>query len=216
MGKKGCVIQSCKYSCTLRAGAARTVGGLCATLAVVIASWSPLATPSAAAAARPRARAAGAPCRGATLRPTGADAALVDAATLCLINQIRAANGLRPLRANRYLLRVAASQVSAMVGTDYFADVRPSGQTPLALVNVTRYPAHAAGVAVGQNIAWGTGSYSSPLRIVAQWMASPPHRAVILTSEYRDAGVAVDPAVPGVLGAGKSGATYAMEFGRRF
>jgi hypothetical protein len=48
-------------------------------------------------------------------------------------------------------------------------------------------------------------------------MASPPHRAIILTGYYRDAGVAVEPALPGVLRVGRSGATYAMEFGvRRF
>ena len=102
-----------------------------------------------------------------------------------------------------------------MVRWDYFADVRPSGQTPLSLVGVTRYPAHTAGIAVGQNIAWGTGAYATPEHIVAEWMASPPHRAIILTGYYRDAGVAARPALPGVLRAGRSGATYAMEFGAR-
>ncbi len=88
--------------------------------------------------------------------------------------------------------------------------------TPLALVGVTRYPAHPAGFAVGQNIAWGTGRYSTAAHIVSEWMASPPHRAIILAGDYRDAGVAVAPAVPGVLRAGRGGATYAMEFARRF
>lgn len=104
-----------------------------------------------------------------------------------------------------------------MVRWDYFADVRPSGQTPLSLVGVTRYPGHAAAYSVGQNIAWGTGRDTTPSRIVAAWMASPPHREIILTGEYRDAGVAVTPAVPGVIGTGRHGATYAVEFGvRRF
>ncbi len=141
----------------------------------------------------------------------------MERATLCLINEIRVAHGLRALHANRYLLGVAASQVTTMLSWDYFADVRPTGQTPLSLVGVTRYPAHAAGFAVGQNIAWGTGSLSSPEHIVAEWMGSAPHRAVILTAQYRDAGVAAKPAVPGVVSSGRSGATYAMEFGvRRF
>ncbi len=147
--------------------------------------------------------------------PSSADAAAVDSATLCLVNQIRAAHRLHPLRANRYLLGVAASQVTTMVSWDYFADVRPSGQTPLSLVGITRYPAHSAAFAVGQNIAWGTGSYASPAHIVAEWMASPPHSEVILTAKYRDAGVGVKPAVPGVLGRGRSGATYAMELAVR-
>jgi uncharacterized protein YkwD len=158
---------------------------------------------------------ASAACAGATLTPTSSDTAAVDTATLCLVNEIRAAHHLHSLRANRYLLGVATSQVTTMVSWDYFSDVRPSGQTPLSLVGVTRYRAHAAGFAVGQNIAWGTGSFASPEHIVQEWMASSPHRAVILTSQYRDAGVAVEPAIPGVLRAGRSGATYAMEFGVR-
>ena len=177
--------------------------------------WASPLSGSAAAAAGPRARAAARPCAGATLTPTSADTRAVEVATLCLINQIRVANGLHRLRANRYLLGVAASQVATMVSWDYFADDRPSGQTPLSLVGVSRYPAHAAAFAVGQNIAWGTGALATPAHIVAEWMASPPHRAVILTAEYHDAGVAVTPAVPRVLQPNRSGATYAMEFAMR-
>ena len=141
----------------------------------------------------------------------------MDQATLCLIDRIRQGHRLPALRANPQLLGVAGSQVATMVSWDYFADVRPSGQTPLSLVAVTAYPAHAADIAVGQNIAWGVGPYSTARHIVAAWMRSPPHRANILSDAYRDAGVAVKPALPGVLRAGRHGATYAMEFGvRRF
>jgi uncharacterized protein YkwD len=156
-------------------------------------------------------------CPGERLRPTPANAATVNQATLCLIDRIREAHHLRELRSNPQLLGVANSQVASMIHRDYFADVRPSGQTPLSLIDVTAYPAHAADIAVGQNIAWGVGPYSTARHIVAEWMRSPPHRANILSGAYRDAGVAVTPAVPGVLRAGHRGATYAMEFGvRRF
>jgi len=167
------------------------------------------------AAAAPRASTAPGGCPGATLQPTTADEAAVNSATLCLVNAVRSAHHLHALRSNGQLAKVATSQVSSMIRWDYFADVRPSGQTPMSLVDVTRYPAHTAGFAVGQNIAWGTGTFASPEHIVTEWMASPPHRAIILTGSYRDAGVAVDPALPGVLRAGHSGATYAMEFGVR-
>ncbi len=154
-------------------------------------------------------------CPSTSLQPNGGDEAAVDRATLCLVNAIRRAHHLHALRPNLQLGKVAASQVATMIRWDYFADVRPTGQTPLSLVGVTRYPAHSAGFAVGQNIAWGSGALASPAHIVAEWMASPPHRAIILTSYYRDAGVGVDPALPGVLRAGHRGATYAMEFGVR-
>ena len=184
-------------------------------LAALTLALAPSGLWPAAAAAKRRARTAVAACSGSTLSPTAADLALVDRATLCLVNQIRASDGLRPLRANRYLQRVASSQVRTMVSWDYFGDVRPSGQTPMSLVGVTRYPAHAAGFAVGENIAWGTGALATPAHIVAEWMASPPHREVILTAEYRDAGIAATPAVPSVLHPNRPGATYAMEFGAR-
>jgi uncharacterized protein YkwD len=155
------------------------------------------------------------PCRSANLHPTATNWRVVDTATLCLVNQVRIAHGLDPLRANRELRKVAASQVTTMVSRDYFSDDRPTGQTPLALVAITHYPAHAAEFAVGENIAWGTGSFTTPAHIVAEWMASPPHREVMLSAQYRDAGVAVTAAIPAVLDAGPQGATYAIEFGVR-
>lgn len=155
-------------------------------------------------------------CPGAGLHPTATNTGAVKAATLCLVDQARAARRLPPLRTNRELGQVANSQVSAMVLRNYFSDVSPSGQTPLSMVFVTHYPAHAAGISIAQNIAWGDGRDTTPARIVSAWMASRSHRAIILTGEYRDAGVAVEAALPRVLGAGRRGATYVMEFGARF
>jgi uncharacterized protein YkwD len=175
--------------------------------------------PIASLAATAPALAAGgaAACSAATgAEPTPSNREADEVATLCLINRIRAAHHLPALRDNRQLASVADSQVTSMVARDWFSDVRPGGITPLALVGSTSYPARAATIAVGQNIAWGTGSFSTPAHIVSEWMASPPHRAIILTRQYRDAGVSIEPAVPGVLHAGHAGATYAMEFGRRY
>jgi uncharacterized protein YkwD len=156
-----------------------------------------------------------APCQGTDLNPTPDNAAAIGAATLCLIDRIRHAWHLGPVRANAALRAVAASQVRNMVRWDYFSDVRPSGQTPMALVAATGYRAHASSVSVAQNIAWGTGPYATPARIVAAWMASPPHRRVILTRSFRDAGVAAIAAVPSRFSHGTYGATYAIEFGAR-
>jgi uncharacterized protein YkwD len=127
---------------------------------------------------------------------------------------VRLLHHVRALRPNAQLGAVASSQVSSMLHRDWFADVRPGGQTPMALVIVTSY-ARAASISVGQNIAWGTGRYSTPAQIVAAWMASPAHRAIMLSGEYRDAGAAAAPQLPGVLHAGRRGAIYAIEFGAR-
>lgn len=162
------------------------------------------------------AKATSAPCRDTNLKPSAANAARVDAATLCLIDRERKSRQLRPLRPNGELRTLATSQVDHMVSWNYFADDRPPGLTPLSLLAATRYPAHAKRVSVGQNIGWGTGPYATPASMVAGWMASPEHREIILTGEYRDAGVGVAPALPAVIGQQFAGATYAIEFARRF
>lgn len=155
------------------------------------------------------------PCRYTGLSPNAADAGKVDAATLCLVDEMRGAYHLRPLRANRELRRLANSQVRDMVSWNYFADNRPPGLTPMSLLAGTRYPARAKSIAVGQNIGWGTGPYATAASMVAAWMASPEHRAVILTRGYRDAGVGVAPSLPALLGQELAGATYAIEFATR-
>lgn len=196
---------------------AALVACACAFAAALLTCVAALAAHTGRRPEEARPAAAGSPCSGEGLLPTAANVRAVDAATLCLVNRLRGARGLRSLRANGELRRVASSQVDTMVSHDYFADDRPTGQTPLSLVAVTRYPVHTDGFAVGQNIAYGTGSDTTPAHIVEEWMASPPHREIMLSGEYRDAGVAVTPAVPAMLGAGGHGATYAIEFGvRRF
>jgi uncharacterized protein YkwD len=154
-------------------------------------------------------------CPHGGLRANARNADAVERATLCLIDRVRSRYGRRALRINPQLGTVAESQVASMLRWNYFADVRPSGQTPLALVAVTPYRAHAARIAVGQNIAWASGSAATPAHIVAEWMASPPHRAIMLSSRFRDTGIAVEPALPSVLGAGRRGAVWAVEFGER-
>jgi uncharacterized protein YkwD len=177
--------------------------------ATVLASLALAAGLPAAAAAH---RQSG--CPGAGLRPTATNVRSIGAATLCLVNDVRAAWRLGPVRANGELRWLAAKQVRDMVHHDYFADVRPDGLTPMAVLGATSYRSHAARVSVAQNIAWGTGTAATPAAIVAAWMASPPHRRVILTGSFRDAGVYTVPAVPARLAQGY-GATYAIEFGTR-
>jgi uncharacterized protein YkwD len=161
------------------------------------------------------------PCRiaeeSANLAPSAANARIVDAATLCLINQARRAHGLRALRFNRALQSVAVGQATDMVRGDYFGDNSPSGQTPLVRILASHYPPRAtsASLLTAQNIGWGTGPNATPSGIVRAWMESPPHRRIILTAAYRDAGVGVAAGVPSVLERGRLGATYAVEFGAR-
>jgi uncharacterized protein YkwD len=189
------------------------VGAALAVAALMLAFCADVARAGTtiASAGTTTARAAQRSCKGTNLRPSRANAATIDAATLCLIDRTRIAHGLRPLKTNRELQAVAVSQVTDMVRLDYFADDRPTGQTPAALIAATRYGEHAKGLSIGENIGWGTGGYATPAQMVTAWLQSPPHREIILTGEYSDAGVGATPAVPSSLAEGQTGATYALE-----
>jgi uncharacterized protein YkwD len=156
-------------------------------------------------------------CTGEDSSPNGRNAALIDAATLCLMNQIRVANHLVPLRFNASLGRIASGQAGDMVRGHYFGDQSISGQSPFARIMASSYVAHQARLHLraAQNIGWGTGHTATPAGIVQAWMESPPHRAIILTASFRDAGVGVAPTVPSGFSGQWHGGTYAAELGTR-
>jgi uncharacterized protein YkwD len=184
----------------------RRAAVLCCALILAVA----VAMPAAARPWRPVA-----PCRDATLQPSPADLARIDTATLCLLNQIRSAYRLRPLRFSRPLQSVAAGQAHDMVLGDYFGDDSLSGETPMQRILTTSYPVGAVQLSTAQNIGWAVGPTATPTGMVAAWMSSPPHRAIILTPSYRDLGVGVTPAAPSSLAEGRPGATYTLELGLR-
>jgi len=189
----------------------RLVAGTALGLAVAASAVS---APALGAQARVRAHSsAHRSCAHAQLTPTAQNIKLIRAATLCLINRERVANGERPLRPNRRLRRAAQAHTDSMAFGDYFEHVGPAGQTPLARIRGAGYISSRAGYEVGENIAWGTLSLSTPRAIVATWMASPGHRANILDPRYRETGIGVSPHPPAALAHGQSGAIYTQDFG---
>jgi uncharacterized protein YkwD len=177
------------------------------------------ALPSAAMAldAAAPASAAVSRCAGANARPSARNSALIDSATLCLMNQLRASHGMRPLHDNSALAAIATGQAGDMVRGDYFGDNSISGASPLSRIKASGYsvPTSRIRLLTAQNIGWGTGPNATPAGIVAAWMLSPPHRQIILTPAYRDVGVGVSPTVPADVRSPLLGATYAVEFGAR-
>ena len=171
----------------------------------------PVATPTQAASI---ASALATSCQDTELKPEPANLPLVRAAVLCLINRVRAQHGESPLLVNAELERAAEEHGGELVADDYFAHVAPNGTTPVDRVRATGYiPGSRVGYVIGENLAWGTLSLSTPQSIVAAWVASPGHLANILEAQYRDTGVGVTPAAPSSLGGGQQGATYTQEFG---
>jgi uncharacterized protein YkwD len=153
-------------------------------------------------------------CQDTELVPNASNLAAIRASVLCLINRERASRSESPLVANRQLEQAAEEHGQELITQDYFAHVSPSGTTPVDRIRGTGYiPGPNVGYVIGENLAWGTLSLSTPQSIVSAWIASPGHLANILEAQYKDTGIGVTAAVPASLSGGQTGATYAQEFG---
>ena len=131
----------------------------------------------------------------------------VSDATLCLLNEQRAAAGLAALTADPTLARIAVDYAGQMATQHFFSHVSPSGQTLQDRFAVVGYDFEAA----GENLAWAGGSNATAAQIFEAWMNSEGHRANILDPDYRQLGVGF------ATGTAESGTgtvtTYVTEFG---
>jgi len=168
--------------------------------------WAVLALPATTPAAT---------CAGADLMPAGDNAAALRSATLCLLNEERAKRGLAPLSSNAQLGKAAQNYSRAMVRESFFDHVSPGGSTLLTRVRRgTRYLRGARRYSLGENIAWGSGSFATPMETVRGWMESSGHRANILNRSFRHVGVGVANGAP-EDDQGMPAATYTTDFGHR-
>ena len=134
-------------------------------------------------------------------------------ALLCLLNKTRRAHGLRRLRGNARLLKAAERHSRSMVERGYFSHVEPGGLTSLDRIRRTGYLSGARTFTCGENIGFGEGATSSPRSMMRAWMNSAPHRANILTRNFREVGLGGVAGTPGRAHA--SGGTYTTVFGAR-
>jgi len=151
-------------------------------------------------------------CPGADLRPAADNIDQVAFATLCLINNERAAEGLPALKEQAQLTQASTDYSQLMVDQHFFAHVTPGGVALTARLQASGYLAQPGAWTIGENIAWGESFLASPTNIVKAWMDSPPHRANILSGDFDEIGLGI---VSGVPTSSNAGATYTTDFGRR-
>lgn len=144
-----------------------------------------------------------------------ASAAALESALVLEINALRQAKGLRPLSPSRALVRAAASHSSTMLAKGFFAHEVAGGE-PYGDRLRRFYPVTGPGWHVGENLAVFGPRQPSARDVVRVWLGSPPHRANLLSSRWRELGVAARYATP-VGGALGSGPTWVitLELGRR-
>ncbi|TMK66905.1 MAG: CAP domain-containing protein [Actinobacteria bacterium] len=152
--------------------------------------------------------AAASSCANANADPGSTSLSVIRKATFCLLNEQRGAHGVRSLRESGRLDLASSRHSKDMVRNHYFAHGDFVGR-----IRAAGYLSGAGSWFVGENIAWGSGSYGTPAGIVRIWMDSPPHRHNILSSGFRQIGIGIARGTPR---AGLSdGATYTTDFGTR-
>jgi uncharacterized protein YkwD len=170
-----------------------------------------MVVPAAGIAEGKKARAAQ-ECADADLEAASDNLDRIRDAILCLHNKVRAEHDLPALRENRRLRKAALGHTRDMVRDRFFEHTTPEGVTMVDRILKAKYVREDEGWALGENLAWGTGSLGTPRGAVQAWMDSPGHRANILKKAYRELGVGV---VVGVPVSDAAGATYTVDFGVR-
>lgn len=153
-------------------------------------------------------------CPGASLEPAGARDRRAEAAVLCLINAEREQRDRRALRRSTALERAARHHAEAMVRHHFFSHTGRDGTRVRERVRPTGYLAGARRWALGETLAWGTRGRSRPEAVVAAFMDSPPHRAVLLDRRFEHIGVGLTRGVP-VPGQPGPGITLTVNYGTR-
>ena len=101
-------------------------------------------------------------CANADLEATRENLGRIRNAILCLHNRIRAEHDLPALRENRKLRKAALGHSQDMVRNRFFEHTTPRGMTMVDRILRARYAREDEGWALGENLAWGTGSYGTP------------------------------------------------------
>jgi uncharacterized protein YkwD len=131
-----------------------------------------------------------------------------------LLNHERVKRGLRPLRHSNALDDSARWQSRDMVARGYFDHQRPGGPSLTQRIRRTGYLSGARSWAIGENIAWGEGSLSTPQSIMRSWMKSPGHRENILRRRFEHVGIGLAQGIPEQSGQ-DGGVTATTDFGAR-
>ena len=135
---------------------------------------------------------ASAACAGAETPIALTSVAQSRGAFACLIDAVRQERGLGTLRFDDRLGAAAREHAADMVDRRYFAHLTPAGTGATARLKQEGWPgAKANGWWAGEILALGAGDASTPRRLVAAWLNSPPHRAILLSAKPTRVGIGV-------------------------
>jgi uncharacterized protein YkwD len=125
---------------------------------------------------------------------------------LCMTNYARSVNGLAPLTLNPQLGRSAEAKSTDIVNCDEFSH-EACGRPFQYWIQKNGYLKGCW--RAGENIAWGTGTYSTVGSIFTAWLESPEHHANIL-GPYKEIGIGLR---VGGLEGNEEAAVWTQDFG---
>ncbi len=130
--------------------------------------------------------------------PTAADdtttVSAAEAAMVTALNVDRTSRGLVPVRVDARLMAIARARSADMVANNYFSHTQPDGRNVFDVISASGITWFGA----GEIIAWNNYPTldTSLQRANLDWLASPGHYAIVVSTTYNYVGVglAVDPA----------------------
>lgn len=103
---------------------------------------------------------------------------------ISLTNNERTKLGLNALNSNSRLASAALAKANDMMEKQYWDHFGPNGETPWQFIRGAGYNY----VYAGENLAKG---FKTSEGVIEAWMASPTHKANIVSANYKDIGIAV-------------------------
>ncbi len=146
----------------------RTLAALAVVLGAVLAT-APIAAPAQSGKVERRA-----PLEGAVVKA---------------LNRVRTDAGLRPLRSSPSLRTAARGHSSAMLALGFFGHESADGTAFSERIRRHYTNRGWRTWSVGEALLASSGTTVEPDAIVEAWLESPPHRAIILSPTWRDAGI---------------------------
>jgi uncharacterized protein YkwD len=129
-----------------------------------------------------------APARVAATEPAP-DATRIAAEELAMVSALnadRARAGLVAVRVDTRLMAIARARSDDMIAKHYFSHTQPDGRNIFDILTGQKITWYAA----GEIIAWNNASIDTTTSMAnGQWMNSPGHRAIVVSTNYNYVGV---------------------------
>lgn len=109
---------------------------------------------------------------------------------MATLNSFRRARGLPAFRSSPRLRAAAVRHSSEMARYGYFEHASPNGAAFWRRIAAYYRQAGFRRWSVGENLEYGQPGLEA-LEVLQDWLASPAHRANVLSRRFRDAGIGV-------------------------